>query len=40
MDKGIAAVVGGEGEERRSENEEKGKKCIFPNLPKMALLGD
>lgn len=41
MDKGIAAVIGGEGEEKKKrERGKSGKKGIFPNLPKMTLLGD
>lgn len=40
MDKGIAAVVGGEGEEKKKRELGKRKKGIFPNLPKMRLLGD
>jgi len=39
MDKGIAVVVGGEGEEKKRER-GKREKGIFPNLPKMTLLGD
>lgn len=42
MDKGIAAVVGGEGEKAAKKKRECGEKekGIFPNLPKMTLLGD